>query len=72
MKEAEFEAAVRAALNQVPLATRRGWTGNDLFAWWMQTSAARPELVLDRRRGDPWQHVHGFCQRMHMFGDDAV
>jgi hypothetical protein len=72
MKTTEFEAAVRAALRQVPLVTRRGWNGNDLIAWWMQTSAAQPGLVEDRAKGDPWQRVHGICLRARMFGQDAV
>jgi hypothetical protein len=72
MKGTEFEAAVRAALRQVPLETRRGWNGNDLMAWWMETSAARPDLVEDRPKGDPWQRVHGICLYARMFGADAV
>ena len=72
VKVREFEAAVRAALSQVPLETRRGWDGNDLFGWWMQTSQARPDLVEDRYKGDPWQRVHGICLHARMFGEDAL
>jgi hypothetical protein len=72
MREAEFRTALRAALGRVPLVTRRGWNGNDLFGWWMQTSNERPDLVLDGYQGDLWQRVHGMCMNMYMVGEQAV
>jgi hypothetical protein len=47
MNRADFQAAVRNALRQVPLATRQARTESDLFAWWMQTKEANPSLVVD-------------------------
>lgn len=72
MKKTEFEVAVRAAVRQVPLETRRGWNGNDLMAWWMETSTAHPDLFEDRYQGDLWQRVHGICLYARLFGENAV
>jgi hypothetical protein len=72
MTSAEFEAAVRAALRQVPLETRRGWSGTNLIARWFETSKAHPDLVENRAKGDPWQRVHAICLRARLFGEDAV
>jgi hypothetical protein len=67
MNRAEFQAAVRNQLRQVPLATRRAWTETDLFAWWMQTTEANPALVWIGGKGDPWRYVKGMCK--HLIGE---
>jgi hypothetical protein len=67
MNRAEFQAAVRNQLREVPLATRRAWTETELFAWWMQTTEANPGLVWIGGRGDPWRYVKGMCK--HLIGE---
>jgi len=64
MNRAEFQAAVRNELRQVPLEIRRAWTETDLFAWWMQTTEANPALVWIGGRGDPWRYVKGMCKHL--------
>jgi hypothetical protein len=64
MNRAEFQAAVRDELRQIPVATRSGWTQTDLFAWWMQTIEAKPALVWIGGRGDPWRYVKGMCRNL--------
>lgn len=64
MNRAEFQAAVRNELRQVPLAARRAWTDTELFAWWMQTIEAKPTLVWNGGRGDPWRYVKGMCKNL--------
>ena len=64
MNRAEFQAAVRNELRQVPLSTRRAWTDTELFAWWMQTIEAKPTLVWNGGRGDPWRYVKGMCKNL--------
>jgi hypothetical protein len=72
VNQRNFERALRNALGQIPLETRRAWNGNDLFGWWMEFSAARPGLALDGYEGDLWQRVHGMCRHMHLFGEQSV
>jgi hypothetical protein len=64
MNREDFQAAVRNALRQVPLATRQAWTESDLFAWWMQTKEANPSLVWDAARVNPWQYVKRMCKNL--------
>ena len=64
MNRAEFQAALRDELRQIPLATRRGWSETDQFAWWMQTIEAKPTLAWIGGRGDPWRYVKGMCRNL--------
>ncbi len=64
MNRAEFQAAVRNELRLVPLATRRAWNHTELFAWWMQTIEAKPTLVWNGGRGDPWRYVKDMCKNL--------
>jgi hypothetical protein len=70
MVKADFRRELRSKLKQVPLETRRGWTDNDLFGWWLKAKAADPYLVWERSRGDVWQWVPGMCHGL--IGHNAI
>jgi hypothetical protein len=61
MVKEDFKQALRSKLGQIPVETRRGWSDNDLFIWWLKAKAADPYLVWERCPGDAWQWVPGMC-----------
>lgn len=62
MLKTEFEAALRSKLRSVPLATRKMWSDNDLFIWWLEAKKDDSYLTWDRCPGDLWQWVPGMCR----------
>lgn len=61
MLKHEFQEAVRERLRKVPLDTRKTWSENQLFIWWLEAKSQDSYLVWDRCPSDLWQSVKGMC-----------
>ena len=70
MNKEDFKQALRQRIKEVPLETRKKWTGTELLIWWGQTKAKDSYLTWEKCPGDPWQWVSVMCN--DLIGNEAI
>jgi hypothetical protein len=70
MKEQDFENALRAELQNVPLETRKKWKDPDLHFWWLRVQAKDSYLTFESVYGSAWQYIPSMCR--DLIGPDAL